>query len=166
MLCHLIFKATTQSQCSHFTDKLNSRILRNKPYYHSSKSGKRTQMQAYECKAHVLCTFYIASLPQLNLVIHVIGGKNDTVVLGIYSRNKSIHCEIHSTLLYSEKFQNKMLESGEGEIPHGVKDLIRKETLDIKVEVLPTLNIKRLRGSFSKQTPSPGCQKDINTSFG
>ena len=60
-----------------------------------------------------------------------------------------------------ENFQNKMLLSGVSKIPRSLKDLIRKETLD--VTMLLTKNTKRLKGPGA---PSLGRQKDINSSFG
>ena len=63
-----------------------------------------------------------------------------------------------------ENFPNKMLQSGVEGILDRLKDLTRKETLNLTM--LLAKNIRRLKGPFPQWAPSPGCQKDINISFG
>lgn len=91
------------------------------------------QIRVSKGKAHTLSTFYVSSLLQLNLMVHLMGKKKMTVqILGIHSRNKGIHCKIHSTLLYVLYFSKENVAVWA--IPDGLKALIRKETLDIKVD--------------------------------
>lgn len=81
-------------------------------------------------------------------------------ILGICSRTKEFTAKFIQLGLVFENFQNKMLPFGVSKIPRSLKDLIRKETLDITM--LLTKNTKRLKGP---RAPSLGCQKDINISF-
>lgn len=79
----------------------------------------------------------------------------------ICSRTKEFTAKFIQLGLVFENFQNKMLPFGvSADATRSLKDLIRKETLDITM--LLTKNTKRLKGP---RAPSLGCQKDINISF-